>query len=98
VTEVVAQVVDLRGHRGTGGATRGQGLGCTGTGGERRDGAGKKPSPFPAPAGGTGVLEWLGSSENGRMGGEKTERHKGRMTKDRVTETEQRNTRTTGVE
>ena len=26
VTEVVAQVVDLRGHRGTGGATRGPGL------------------------------------------------------------------------
>lgn len=33
VTEVVAQVVDLRGHRGTGGATRGPGLGCMGTGG-----------------------------------------------------------------
>ena len=33
VTEVVAQVVDLRGHRGTGGATRGPGLGCTGVGG-----------------------------------------------------------------
>lgn len=32
VTEVVAQVVDLRGHRGTGGATRGPGLGCTGMG------------------------------------------------------------------
>lgn len=32
VTEVVAQVVDLRGHRGTGGATRGPGLGCTGVG------------------------------------------------------------------
>ena len=32
VTEVVAQVVDLRGYRGTGGATRGPGLGCTGTG------------------------------------------------------------------
>ena len=33
VTEVVAQVVDLRGHRGTGGATRGPGLGCGGGGG-----------------------------------------------------------------
>lgn len=32
VTEVVAQVVDLRGHRGTGGATREPGLGCTGMG------------------------------------------------------------------
>lgn len=32
VTEVVAQVVDLRGHRGTGGATRGPGLGCIGMG------------------------------------------------------------------
>lgn len=32
VTEVVAQVVDLRGHRGTGGATRGPGRGVQGWG------------------------------------------------------------------
>ena len=113
VTEVVAQVVDLRGHRGTGGATRGPALGCTGMGGpsaptlvgrepeggvegEGSGGTGasegvrgsEKHSPSPAPAGGSGALEWPVSSENrqrGREGGRQgeRERRKGRGEKRR---------------
>lgn len=72
VTEVVAQVVDLGGHRGTGGATRGPGPGAQGgavgsaCGGGR---AGGQHSPSPAPAGGTGAPGWPGSSEPRRRGG-----------------------------